>query len=273
MTLTVNTNVASLNAQKYIGQTQEHLSKTLNRLSSGLRINEAKDDAAGLAISEGLVSQIRGMKAGARNGNDGISLIQTAEGAMNQTLGLLQRMRELAVQASSETYETANLANSDEEFQRLKEEIDRVAATAEFNNITLLNGGTISIQIGAENTANDRLTITLTDTDTTALTINASDLTTNANAQTALDALNTAIATVTTGMATLGANHSNLEAAVNGNIDRISRLEDAKSRIKDTDYAEESSNLAKFQILQQSGVAMLAQANSSSQVVLRLLQG
>lgn len=272
MALTINTNVSALVAQRNLNSAQDKLSTTLNRLSSGLRVNNAKDDAAGLAIAEGMSSRIRGLTQGARNGNDGISLIQTAESGMNQTLSLLQRMRELASQGSTGTYSAGDLANMDLEFQALNAEVDRVAAITEFNNIALLNGGSISVQVGSANTANDRLAITLADTDATALAINAADVTNNANAQAALTLLDAAITTVTSGLAQLGASHSNLESAISGNEDRMGRLEGARSRIMDTDYAAESSHLAQYQILQQSGAAMLSQANSSGQIVLKLLQ-
>ncbi|MDP1603545.1 MAG: flagellin [Legionella sp.] len=273
MSITINTNTASLLAQQSLSRTQEQLSQTINRLSTGQRINTAKDDAAGLAIAEGMSAQSRGIKQGGRNGNDGISLIQTAEGGLNQTLALLQRMRELASQASTGTYATADLANIDTEYQSLMTEIDRVAATVDFNGTDLLNSAaTISVQVGANNTVNDRLDITLLDVTTATLAI-TSDTTTNGNAQTALGLIDDAIKTVTTGLATLGASHSKIEAAVNGNSDRVTNLEAARSRIVDTDFAEESANLAKLQILQQAGANMLSQANSSGQIALKLLQG
>lgn len=273
MAITINTNISALTAQQNLNRVQSKLDTTLNRLSSGLRVNSAKDDAAGLAIAQGMSARIRGLTQGSRNGNDGISLIQTAESGMNQTLALLQRMRELATQGSTGTYQAADLTNLDTEFQSLKNEIDRVVATSDFNGISVLTGGTVSIQVGSQNTANDRLSVTLTAADTTTLAINASSVTSNANAQTALTALDAAVTTITTGLATLGANQANLEAAVSGGEDRINRLEGARSRIMDTDYAAESSRLAQYQILQQSGAAMLSQANSSGQIVLRLLQG
>jgi flagellin len=273
MSITINTNTASLLAQQSLSKTQDQLAQTINRLSTGHRINNAKDDAAGLAIAEGMSAQARGIKQGARNGNDGISLIQTAEGGLNQTMALLQRMRELASQASTGTYGTADLANIDTEYQSLMTEIDRVAATVDFNGTNLLNAAsTISVQVGANNTANDRISISLIDATTATLAL-TSDTTSNANAQAALDLLDTAITTVTTGLASLGASHSKIEAAVAGNTDRVTNLEAARSRIMDTDFAEESANLAKLQILQQAGASMLSQANSSGQVALKLLQG
>lgn len=271
MGIVVNTNVGSLVAQAYLSSNQSKLSKTLSRLSSGLRVTEAKDDPAGLAIAQSMASSVRTLKQGSRNGNDGVSLLQTAQGAMSQTLDILQRMREIASQASSGTYGSGDLANLDTEFQALKTEIDRVQSTSTFNGIDLLNGGSVSIQIGENNTSNDRISLSLTTTDTTTLTINGDDVTTQSNGQTALDTLKDAIDTVTTGLATLGAAQSNLEAAVNSNDTRAVNLDTARSRIMDADYAEESANLAKYMIMNQSNVAMLSQANSSPQLALKLL--
>lgn len=273
MSLTINTNTTSLMAQQSLGKTQDQLAQTINRLSTGHRINSAKDDAAGMAIAEGMSSQSRGIRQGGRNGNDGISLIQTAEGGLNQTLTLLQRMRELASQGSTGTYGAADLANMDTEYQSLMTEVDRVAATIDFNGTKLMNAASsIAVQVGANNTANDRISISLIDATSATLAITG-DVTSNANARAALDLLDTAIKTVTTGIAGLGASHSNLEAAVGGNMNRVTNLEAARGRIMDTDFAEESAKLAQLQILSQSGAAMLSQANQSGQLVLKLLQG
>lgn len=273
MAITVNTNTTSLQAQLSLSKTQDQLSQTINRLATGHRINSAKDDAAGLAVAEGMTSQIRGLRVGGQNGNNGISLIQTAQSGMTQTLNLMQRMRELASQASTGTYVTNDLANMDTEYQSLLTEIDRVAQVTDFNGTKLMNANTsISIQVGANNTANDRISIALIDATSATLGVTG-DITSNANAQAALDLLTTAINTVTTGLASLGASQSKIEAAVNNNADRVTDLEASRSRIMDTDFAEESSKLAQLQILQQSGAAMLSQANSSSQIVLKLLQG
>ncbi|MGQ3891076.1 flagellin N-terminal helical domain-containing protein [Legionella sp. CNM-4043-24] len=273
MAITINTNTSSLMAQQSLGRTQDQLAQATNRLSTGRRINQAKDDAAGNAIAAGMTAQIRAVRQGGRNGNDGISLIQTAEGGLNQTLSLLQRMRELASQASTGTYTTSDLANLDTEYQSLMTEIDRVAATLDFNGTFLMNAATtISVQVGSNNTANDRIDIALIDSTSATLAVTG-DVTSNANAQAALDLLDDAITTVTTGLAGLGASHSKIEAAVNGNLDRVVNLEASRSRIMDADFAEESAKLAQLQILQQSGAAMLSQANSSGQIVLKLLQG
>lgn len=274
MSLTINTNISSLQAQQTLSKTQDALAQTINRLSTGQRINSAKDDAAGMAIAEGMTSQIRGLRQGARNGNDGVSLIQTAEGGMNQTLALLQRMREVATQASTGTYTSNDLTNLNNEYSSLLNEIDRVGNTVDFNGTKLMNSASsISVQVGANNSANDRVSISLIDVRATALGIDASDVTTNANAQAGVTLLDAAISTITTGIAQLGASQSKIEGAVSGNSDRVTNLEASRSRIKDADFAAESANLAKFQVLQQAGVGMLSQANQSSQIVLKLLQG
>jgi len=272
MSLTVNTNTASLNAQKSLGRTQDALASTIQRLSTGYRINSAKDDSAGLAIAAGLSLQIRGLTQGTRNGNDGVSMIQTAQGGLNQSLSLLQRMHELATQASSATYSTSDLTNLDNEYQSLKGEIDQVAATVNFNAIFLMDGSqtSVDIQVGSNNTVNDRLTLALVDATSTTLGV-AGDVLSTANARLEMDSLSLAITTVTTGLSSLGASQTNLEAAVTGNVDLVTNLEAARSRIEDTDFAEESAKLVKLQILQQSGAAMLSQANNSSQIVTKLL--
>ncbi|MDR3476567.1 MAG: flagellin [Gammaproteobacteria bacterium] len=277
MSIAVNTNVNSLLAQNYLTGNQAGLSQALNRLSSGLRINDAKDDAAGLAIAQGMQEFSNSYRQGSRNGNDGVSLIQTAQSAMTDSLNLLQRMRELASEGASGTYSTSDLTNLNTEFTALNNEINRVASNTTFNGISLLNNatGSLSIQVGTGNTANDRLTITLANGTTGSAGLNtaSANVSTNAGAQTALTTLDTAIKKVTTSLAQLGANEANLEAAVNGNDAVATDLESAKSRIMDADFASESGNLAKFNILNQANVAMLSQANSSPQMVLQLLKG
>ena len=277
MSIAINTNVNSLLAQNYLTNNQAGLSQALNRLSSGLRINDAKDDAAGLAISQGMQEFSNAYRQGSRNGNDGISLIQTAQSAMTDVMNLLQRMRELASEASSGTYSSTDLTNLNTEFSALNGEINRVASNTTFNGISLLSNstGSLTIQVGTGNTSNDRLTITLTNatTGSSGLNIASASVSSNSNAQSALDTLNTAITAVTTGLAQLGANEANLEAAVSGNDGIAADMDAAKSRIMDADFAKESGNLAKFNILNQANVAMLSQANSSPQMVLQLLKG
>lgn len=275
MALVVNTNINALTAQEYLSKNQAGLSSALNHLSSGLRVLGAQDDAAGLAIANTMEESIRGLKQGSRNANDAISLTQTAQSAMQSVLSNLQRMRELATQASTGTYSSGNLTNLNAEYSKLLSEIDRVTNVTTFNGISLLanSTGSLSIQVGATNTSNDRITVSLTKTDSTTLGINSSSVTSASNAQGALDSLDTAIQTVTTGLANLGANESNLQAAISSNNSRVTNLQAAQSRIMDADMAEESGKLAKYNILNQTGIAMLAQANSSPNMVLQLLRG
>lgn len=297
MSITVNTNATALMGQRNLNQTNEKLSQTLNRLSSGTRVINAKDDAAGLAIAQGMDKNVRSLRQGSRNANDGISLIQTTEGVMNQVLNSLQRMSELATQSKSGTYSSSDRANLNLEYQALLGEVQRLSSSASFNGIKLLDGSssTVSVQVGGGNTANDSLTITLANltqgtlsttggvtTSSDGLTITGSAIDTLGDAATgttagtgatsALTEIGAAITTVTSALAQLGANHANLEAAIRGNDETATNLISARSRIMDTDFAEESSNLSKFQVLQQSGASMLAQANSSAQIALKLLQ-
>jgi flagellin len=274
MSIVVNTNVNSLLAQQYLTGNQSRLSDALNKLSSGLRINDAKDDAAGLSIAEHMTETILALRQGSRNANDGVSLVQVAQNALMDSLNSLQRMRQLASQGASGTYGTTDLANMDKEFQALKGEIQRVSAVTVFNNISLLanSTGSLSIQVGPNNTSNDSITITLTKGDTTTLGVNADVLTSSSAASTALGHLDTAIGDITTGLAQLGANEANLLAAISIDDAISNSFDAAKSRIMDTDFALESSNMAKFSILNQSNVAMLAQANSTPQLVLQLLR-
>ena len=276
MSIAINTNVNSLLAQDYLTSNQSGLSQALNRLSSGHRINDAKDDAAGLAVAQIMQENSTALRQGSRNANDGISLVQTAQSAMNDTVNILQRMRELADQGANSVYSTADLTNLNAEFQDLNKEVNRVASSVNFNGISLLNNstGSLSIQVGTSNTSNDSLSISLTNTTTGSSGLNIASLsvTSTSNASSALATLDTAIQAVTTGLAKLGAGEANLQAAVEGNDAIATDLESAKSRIMDTDFAAESGNLAKFNILNQSNVAMLSQANSSPQLVLQLLR-
>jgi flagellin len=276
MAIVINTNINALRAQSYLEKSQDGYAKALTRLSSGLRVNDASDDPAGLAIATNMRLTSYALRQGARNGNDGISLVQTAQTAMTSVLNLLSRMSEIASQASSGTYTSSNLSNLGTEFNSLLTEVNRVSLTTQFNGLSLLQNatGSISIQIGSGSTTNDQLSVTLANTTigSAGLNISSVSVSTNANAQAAIGTLSTAIQTVTTGLAALGANQSNLKAAVSNNIAIATDLDAAKSRIMDADFGEESTNLAKFNILLQSGIAMLSQANSSPQAVLQLLR-
>lgn len=275
MPISVNTNTNALLAQQYLSTNQAGLTQAMQRLSSGLRINDAADDPAGLAISTTMTQTANSLQQGARNGNDGISLIQSAETAINDISGLINQMSQLATQAANGTYSSTQLNDIQTEFSALLSEINRVANVTDFNGVKLLNGttGSITIQVGSGNTSNDRLSITLTDltTGTAGLNISSLDVSTNSNAQSALSTLSN-ITSVTNALAQLGANEVNMTAAVNNDTALATSLETARSRIRDADFSAESTNLATYNILSQSNVAMLSQANSTPQLVLQLLR-
>jgi flagellin len=272
--LSVNTNVASLNAQNNLTKSQSMMTQSLARLSSGLRINSAKDDAAGLAISNRMTSQIRGLNQAARNANDGISLAQTAEGALDEVTNMLQRMRELAIQSANGTNSSDDRASLDAEYDELMSEISRIADNTKFNNQNVLDGtlGTVAFQVGYE--AGDTISITV-GTDMSAdgdLAISTTGIDSAANASTAVSSLDSAISTVDTFRGTLGAVQNRFESTI-ANVSNIAEnVSAARSRIVDADFALETANLTKAQILQQAGTAMLAQANMVPQSALSLLQ-
>jgi flagellin len=272
MPMTINTNIASLNAQRYLGQSQNMLNNSLSRLSSGLRINSASDDAAGLAISNRMTAQIRGLNQAVRNANDGISLVQTAEGALNETTNILQRIRELAVQAMNDTNSTSDRTNLQAEVTQLKAEIDRIANNTEFNSTTLLNGdytSTKTFQVGA----NKSQTVGLTINGTTAahLYLSSINITTTTAASNALSALDGALNSISDIRAGLGAMQNRFSSTV-ANLQNVAEnLSASRSRIMDADFANETAEMTKAQILIQSGTAMLAQANQLPQQVLSLL--
>jgi len=273
MALTVNTNVGSLNAQRNLSQSQGALSKSMQRLSSGLRINSAKDDAAGLAISDRMTAQIRGLNQAVRNANDGISLAQTAEGALSETTNILQRMRELAVQSANGTNTTADRSSLDAEFTQLQSEIDRIATNTKFNGQVLLSGGFsatgMSFQVGAD--ANQTISVTIGGATLNKLGVSTNTVATASAAQSAITAIDTALSTVDTTRGALGAVQNRFESTIS-NLSNISEnLSAARSRILDADIAAETSAMTKNNILQQAGVSILAQANQTPQLALSLL--
>ncbi len=274
MGLRVNTNVASLNAQRNLSNATEQLNRSFDRLSSGLRITRAADDAAGLAISERFRADVRSLQQAQRNANDGISLLQIAEGALNESSGILIRMRELAIQAANGTLGSAERATLDQEFQDLIAEIDRVAAVTEFNGTLLLDGSstTVTFQVGANNTANDRIAVSGVDATATGLSIGAADITTDTNAQSALDTIDSAIDTLTGLRADFGTAQNRLESTIRSIAVSVENSAAAESRIRDVDVAAETAILTKNQVLQQAGVSVLAQANLSTSLALSLLQ-
>jgi flagellin len=265
MAQTINTNLVSLNAQRNLSMSQSSLATSMQRLSSGLRVNSARDDAAGLAIASGMESQSRGMNVAIRNANDGISFAQTADGALATVTDALQRMRELAVQAATAGTDNAKL---DAEYQQLSAQITDIAAQTKFNGVALIGAGagSLTFQVGAN--VGDTLTIT-----TNAITTVAGDLTSQANANTALGAIDAKLGTINTDRATYGAAMNRMSFTVqNLQIDSENQTA-ARARIMDADFAAETSNLSRAQVLQQAGNAMVAQANALPQQVLKLLQG
>ncbi|MCC2979999.1 MULTISPECIES: flagellin [unclassified Sphingomonas] len=277
----IGSNISSLRASNASTKAQDALSTAMERLSTGKRINSAKDDAAGLAISSSMTAQIRGMNQGIRNANDGISMAQTAEGALGEVSNMLQRMRELGVQALNGTYSGDDKKNIKAEMDQLSTQITDVLANTEFNGQKLFNGtagttGTVKIQAGA--TSDDSIDLKLdtltTNADIIAVagaTASAIDVTAAAFASTDLNKFDKALAAVSTTRANLGATQNRLESAVNNLTSNATNLSDARSRIEDADFSAESTNLAKAQILSQASTAMLSQANQSQQGVLKLL--
>ena len=270
----INTNVASINTVRILDGSQKELTTSMERLSSGKRINHARDDAAGMAISSKMTSQINGMNQAVRNTNDGISMVQTADGAMEGISDKLQRMRELAVQSANGIYSTSDRAALDIEFQALDDEIGRVANSVEFNGTTLLaSTKTLTIQVSyADDSTNGKIDVDLTKVTSTGLSINDDVITTQDDASTAIGAIDDALSTVNSARATLGATQNRLETTVTDLKNNVENLSASRSRIEDADFASETAQLAKSQILQQAGMAMLAQANQLPQQVLSLLR-
>jgi flagellin len=271
MSLIINTNIASLTAQHNLAAVTMRLQSSYAHLSSGLRITSAADDAAGLGISERLRSKIAAWATAGRNTQDGISLAQTGEGALNGVNSMLSRMRELATQAANGTLSPTDRTTLDNEFQKLSGEIDRVATSTEFNDIKLLDGSvaTSTIQVGIN--SGDTIDVTLQDTQAATLGINALDVTSAANASTAIAALGTAIDTVNTARGQFGADMNRLQNAYSNTQIQNQNLSAAESRIRDVDVAAETANMTRNSILQQAAVSVLAQANMQPQLALKLL--
>ena len=287
MPQSINTNIISLNAQRNVGAAQSSLASSMQRLSSGLRVNSAKDDAAGMAIAERMSAQSRGMTVAARNANDGISLAQTAEGALGKVSDSLQRMRELAVQSANATNSSSDKDSLDKEFGELAKEMQRVLGGTTFNGLHVLgsNAGTLNFQVGANTTINDTISITTTDmtSDSTITGVAGTDnqgtgralIDSSASASTiqgVIGSIDTALDSVNSQRATLGASQSRFDAVVSNLHQSIENQTAARSRIIDTDYAAETANLSRAQILQQAGNAMVAQANQLPSQVLQLLR-
>lgn len=281
MAQTINTNVASLNAQRNLSASQNSLGTTLQRLSSGLRVNSAKDDAAGLAIAERMNTQVKGMNVAIRNANDGISLAQTAEGALGKIGENLQRMRELGVQAANDTNDASDRTMLDAEYKQLALENERIIGNTKFNGQELLTGaggdsGTFAFQVGANTSADNQISITTTDIATDmgtntqggAATLGAD----STSALGAVDDVDAAITAINTARANFGASQNRFDAVISNLQVASENQSAARGRIMDADFATETANLSRTQILQQAGTAMLAQANSLPQNVLSLLR-
>lgn len=277
MGLRINTNVAAINARRMLTNSTENTQKSLERLSSGSRINKSGDDAAGLAISENLRAQIRGLRQAKRNASDGISLVQVTEGGLNEVSNILIRLRELAVQAASDTIGDTERSFTDREFQSLKQEIQRISESTNFNGIPLLSGREqpIDIQVGIYNTGNDRLSYDtkFADSRLESLGLTEDTVSNKLGAQMTLGNVDASLRRVNEVRSTLGAMQNRLASTINNLAIYDENLSAANSRIRDVDVAEESSELVKQNILQQAGVSVLSQANSSQQMALKLLQG
>ena len=273
MALTVRTNLTALKATNTLNKTQGSLSSTLGRISSGLRVNSAADDAAGLGVATTLNTQATSMEQAMRNANDGISIIQTAEGATSEATNILNRMRELAVQSSSETLANTERVYINEEYDQLNQELTRIASVTEFNGVQISDGSTttISAQVGIDNDATSRITIELGDLRSTALGVGSLDLTTATNSQSSIDRIDAALDEVSAQRSTLGALQNRLDSSLSNSTNSLESLRAAESQIMDADFAKESTEMTKLQIMQQAGVASLAQAKNINQAVLSLL--
>ena len=278
----INTNIATLNAQRNTSASQMSLSTAMQRLSSGLRVNTAKDDAAGLAIAERMNAQVRGMNVAIRNANDGISMAQTAEGALSKVGDALQRMRELAVQARNGTNSDSDKNSLNKEFAELQKEITRVLGGTAFNgkNILGADGTSFTFQVGANTSTDDVIEVEFenltSNADITAVTVTTATIGSTADASaiaSVIDDIDVALDTVNDKRATFGATQSRFEAVIATLQVAVENQSSARSRIVDADFAIETANLSRAQILQQAGNAMIAQANQLPQQVLRLLQG
>jgi flagellin len=279
MGLRINTNVPSLLAQRNLRTTRSSLDRSLERLSSGSRINHAGDDAAGLAISESMRSQIRGLSQAERNAQDGISVIQIAEGALAEVSNILIRMRELGVQAASDTIGQNERKFLDVEFQQLMSEIDRIAASTEYNGVKLLNGqaSSFEIQVGTKNNPLvDRVKLfdaSGTDVNVVSLGINLASVSDKSSSQNSLGGLDAAMNSVTKVRAEFGAMQNRLQSVISNIQISKENLASANSRIRDADIAEEVTEMTKANILMQSGTSVLAQANATAKIALQLLGG
>jgi flagellin len=273
MPLSIYSNTSSVDSQIRLGRTQDAISKNMAHLASGLRIADGSDDPAGLGIATNFDTQVRSYQQAARNTNDGISMLQTVDGALGQMHGALQRMRELAVQSANGTLTTADRANIQTEFAQLQTEITRISGSTKFGNLSLLNAdSTVTLQVGANTSAADQVSIAVRSNDATVMKVDTIKVDTATGATASIDAIDSAIARVSTDRATLGASQNRLRVALDNNQVFAKNLGAAVGRIRDVDVASESAALARNQVLAQAGIAVLAQANQSPQMALSLLR-
>ena len=271
----INTNVGALRAANASANATKMLGTAMERLSSGKRINSAKDDAAGLAISTSMTAQVRGMNQAIRNANDGIALAQTADSGLEEVTNMLQRVRELAVQSKSGTYQSADRTNLQAEVTQLTSQISDILDNSKFNGVTLFSktaGSDLTVTIQAGANSGGTIALTVKGIDGTKVSASALDVTDVTKSGTTIDNVDAALTSVTASRSTLGAAQSRLDSAVNNLTGNVTNLSDARSRILDADYAAETTALAKAQILSQASTAMLSQANQSQQNVLSLLR-
>ena len=272
----INTNIGAIRAANASTSAGKMLGTAMERLSSGKRINSAKDDAAGLAIASSMTSQVRGMTQGIRNSNDGIALAQTAEGALSEVTNMLQRVRELAVQSSSGTYQDAtDRTYMQKEVDELTAQVNQVVTNSKFNGVVLFDGSTTAVKVQTGANASDTVDLVLANLTTLAASGGAPgsyNVSTAASANTLLASLDTEIDSISNARSSLGAGQNRLESVVNTLTSNVTNLSDARSRIEDADYSAETTALAKAQILSQASTAMIAQANQSQQSVLSLLR-
>jgi flagellin len=275
MAQTINTNMAALTAQRHLNSSQGSLATSMERLSSGLRVNSSRDDAAGLAIASRMETQIKGQNVAIRNANDAVSLAQTAEGAIGKVTDMLQRMRELAVQSANATNTTADRGNLDAEFQQLNSEVSRTITSTRFNGLAVIgaDAGVQSYQVGESSADRVAFTTTNLGTNATITSVGSNDITSQANASTAMANIDAALSTVNVERATYGAYQNRFEAIISTLQVAVTNNSASRSRIMDADFAAETANMSRAQILQQAGTAMMAQANQAPQQVMSLLRG
>ncbi len=274
MGLRINTNVFSIGAQRHLARASEALGGSFEKLATGLRIVRAADDAAGLAISERLRAQVRSLDQASRNANDGVSLVQTAEGALDEVSGILVRMRELAVQSANGTVSNSDRETLDDEFQSLQQEITRIANSTEFNGVSLLNGSSsITFQVGFGTTSGvDTMSVSTSSVTSSTLGVGSLDIGSGGNTSTAIAAIDSAIDTVSELRGSFGASQNRLMSTISNIENQIENLSAAESRIRDVDVAAETARLTRNSILQQAAISILAQANVQPQSALALLR-